>query len=63
MGRVNPEVTPVSVDELPDGRIRVLVHQLVKDFNDVTLFEGTVQHIYIIENGLITTMEIVKEDL
>lgn len=60
---VDPKITPVSINKLPDSSYKVDVHQLVKDLNATILFDGIVQHIYTMSNGLITTMEIVKEDL
>ncbi|MEO7801863.1 MAG: nuclear transport factor 2 family protein [Ginsengibacter sp.] len=60
---VDPKVTPISINKLPNGSYKVDVHQLVKDLNGKILFDGIVQHIYTMSNGLITTMEIVKEDL
>lgn len=59
---IDPKVTPVSIDKLPDGKYKVNVHQLVKDLNGALLFDGIVQHIYTINDDLITTMEIVKEE-
>ena len=56
---LDPHVEPTGFEQLPDGRINVQVHQHVKDLAGNILFDGTVQHIYTIENGLIRTMEIV----
>lgn len=55
---INPKVDPVNITELPDGRLNVEVHQVVKDLSGTVLFDGTVKHIYTIKEGLIQAMEI-----
>jgi hypothetical protein len=55
---IDPHVEPVSFTFLPDGRMQVEVHQLVKDMQGTVILDGTVLHIYTIENGLVRTMEI-----
>lgn len=55
---INPHVEPVSFEEMPDGRICVKVHQVVKDLEDNILCDGKVKHIYTFVNGLVQTMEI-----
>lgn len=57
---VDPHVEPVGFKEKPDGRIEVEVHQIAKDLQGNVLFDGIIQHIYTIENGLIKNMEIEK---
>jgi ketosteroid isomerase-like protein len=57
---IDPHVEPLSVNQEPDGRIRVLVNQVVKDKAGKLLFEGHIHHIYTMENGLVKTMEIEK---
>lgn len=59
---IDPLVDPLSIIQQPDGRIKVLVHQTVKDKQGKLLSDGHVYHIYTIENGLIKTMEIEKGD-
>lgn len=55
---LNPKVVPVTFTTLPDGRINTAVQQTVKDMEGNTVYDGLVQHVYTISNGLITTMEI-----
>jgi len=57
-GEINPNVEPVSVTEMPDGRLEVQVHQVVKSLDGTELFNGMVKHIYTITDGLIQAMEI-----
>lgn len=57
---LDPTVVPVSIKELPDGRIEVEVQQTVRDRQGHLLFEGRVLHLYTFEAGKITHMEIKK---
>ena len=56
--QINPTVIPIGITQRKDGRIEVNVHQTVKDLDGKVLLDGMVNHIYTIENGLITHMEI-----
>lgn len=58
---LDPHVEPVLFKERENGKIEVQVHQLVKDLQGNTLFDGTVKHAYTIEEGLIKRMYIEKE--
>lgn len=55
---IDPHVEPVGIKKRPDGTIGVIVHQKVKDLQGQVLFDGTVKHIYTLENGLLRRMEI-----
>ena len=55
---INPTVDPVTITTLPDGRLEVAVHQVVKDLSGTVLFDGMVTHIYTLTDGLIQAMEI-----
>jgi ketosteroid isomerase-like protein len=55
---IDPHVEPVGFARLPDGRMQVQVHQLVKDMQGNVILDGNVLHIYTIENGLVRAMEI-----
>jgi hypothetical protein len=57
---LDPNVEPTGFKERQDGSLEVEVHQIVKDLQGKVLFDGTVKHIYTIEDGLIKTMEIEK---
>jgi hypothetical protein len=58
--QIDPHVDPVRIDFDESGRVTVEVHQVVKDLAGNIMVDGTVQHVYHIENGLIRTMEIRK---
>ena len=55
---LDPEVQPLHIRQLEDGRIEVTVQQIVKDLQGKLLNEGQVKHIYTLENGLIKEMVI-----
>jgi nuclear transport factor 2 (NTF2) superfamily protein len=55
---VDPMVVPVGFSEENDGRIRVRVHQTVKDLSGNMVAEGEVNHLYSFEDGLIKAMDI-----
>ncbi len=55
---INPNVEPLSIVERPDGKIEVVVDQLVKDMEGSVIFHGTIKHIYIFKHNLIFSMDI-----
>ena len=55
---INPHVQPVGFAERSNSSLEVTVHQKVKDLEGISIFDGTVKHIYTFENGLIKTMDI-----
>jgi hypothetical protein len=55
---LDPRVDPVSFDTDERGRTIVNVHAVVRDLSGRIVSDGTVQHIYSIEDGLIREMEI-----
>ncbi len=55
---INPVVKPVSFTERKDGRIEVLVQQIVKDLEGKELFNGFVKHVYTFKNELVIKMNI-----
>ena len=55
---INPKVYPIGFELRADNKLEVLVHQIVKDLNDVSIFDGNVKHVYLFENKLIKTMDI-----
>ncbi len=55
---INPAVAPEDVNDRPDGRLEVSVHQTVKDLNGKLLFDGYVKHIYTLQDGLLRRMDI-----
>jgi len=59
---LDPEVVPLNILPLPDGRIQVLVQQTVKDMEGRLLSANKVRHVYTFDNDLIKTMEIEPAD-
>lgn len=55
---INPRVDPVGFDTDEAGRTVVKVHQLVRDLEGNVLVDGMVEHVYVIEDGLVRSMEI-----
>jgi SnoaL-like domain len=55
---IDPTVTPLRFSALPDGRVDVTVHQVVRDLNGVLLSDTTVHHVYRFEHGQVAHMEI-----
>ncbi len=60
-GMINPVVEPQRVETDPDGRVIVHVRQTVHDLAGNLLLQKMVRHIYVIEDGLIRSMEIENE--
>jgi hypothetical protein len=55
---VDPHVEPVAFQLEENGKINVTVHQVVHNMNGELLVDQMIYHIYTIENGLVTKMEI-----
>jgi hypothetical protein len=58
---INPHVEPVAIHERKDGTLEIVVHQVVKDLQGKLLFDGTVKHIYTVQDGLLRRMAIETE--
>ena len=58
---INPTVEPIGFRDRADGTLEVAVHQTVKDLQDDVLFDGTVKHVYTLEDGLLRRMDIELE--
>jgi len=56
--QIDPTVTPEGFDTLPDGRIRVRVHQVIRDRAGQQLSDKIVNHTYAFEGGKISGMTI-----
>lgn len=56
--QIDPHVDPLSFQLEVDGRIAVLVQQLVKDLEGRVLSDHKVEHVYAFDGGLIRSMEI-----
>lgn len=55
---INPTVDPIAVKERPNGTFEITVHQLVKDLQGTVLFDGTVKHIYTVQENLLRKMTV-----
>ena len=55
---INPTVEPVHINEREDGRMEIIVDQKVKDMEGNLIFNGTVKHIYTLQDGLLRRMDI-----
>jgi ketosteroid isomerase-like protein len=55
---VNPTVRPANYAMDTQGRVVVLVHQVVRDMAGQLLVDLFVQHAYLFEGGLVRSMEI-----
>jgi SnoaL-like protein len=56
--QIDPSVTPEGFEPLPDGRLRVRVHQLVRDRAGKLMSDRVVNHTYSFAAGKIGAMEI-----
>jgi SnoaL-like domain len=57
-GMVDPCVEPLRFEADDQGRIVTDVHQVVRDLNGAILLDRTVQHVYLVRDGLIRRMDI-----
>jgi len=55
---IDPHVEPTAFELLPDGRVAVTVHQVVRELNGTLLMDVQLHHIYRLRDGLIEQMDI-----
>ena len=55
---VSSRVVPERLSSTTDGRIVVDVHQVVHDTSGNLLADAMVQHVFTVEDGLVTHMEV-----
>jgi hypothetical protein len=55
---INPTVEPTGFNERQDGTLEVTVHQIVRDLQGELMFDGTVKHIYTVQDDLLRRMDI-----
>ncbi|QEE30708.1 nuclear transport factor 2 family protein [Terriglobus albidus] len=60
-GEFDPHVEPLEITEEDGGRIRVRVHQLVKNLQGDVLSDSEVLHVFTVKAGLIAAMDIGDE--
>lgn len=58
---INPNVEPVAFNQRQDGTVEIRVHQIVKNLEGNLMFDGTVKHIYTLQDGLLRRMDIELE--
>lgn len=58
---IDPNVKPIGIHERDNGTLEVTVHQIVKDRQGNVLFDGTVKHIYTLQDNLLRRMDIELE--
>ena len=59
---LDPHVDPVEIRTEADGRVKVIVHQVVRDREGNLLADTMVRHVYSLRDGLIERMEIEPAD-
>jgi len=57
----DPHVEPIAMIEEERGKIRVRVHQLVKNLQGDVLSESEVLHVFTVKDGLIAAMDLGDE--
>ncbi|MBO0857615.1 MAG: nuclear transport factor 2 family protein [Chloracidobacterium sp.] len=55
---IDPHVEPVGIDSDEKRRVVVKVHQVARDLEGSVVVDGMVERVYLIEDGLIKSMEI-----
>jgi hypothetical protein len=55
---IDPQVEPVSVEPLGDEQALVTVHQVVRDLDGNVVSDETVQHVYLLRDGLVERMDV-----
>jgi ketosteroid isomerase-like protein len=55
---IDPIVKPQRFESLPDGRIVVHVHQIVRDLDGKVIMDRTLRHIYRLDGAQIVSMDI-----
>ena len=61
-GMIDSHVQPVGFDVDEEGRVVVDVHQVVRDLAGTTLSDSQVRHVYELDGGLVTRMDIEPSD-
>ena len=57
-GEFDPHVEPLALTEEGGAKIRVRVHQLVKNLQGEVVSDGEVFHVFTVNSGLIAAMEL-----
>jgi hypothetical protein len=60
-GEFDPHVEPLAITEEDGGRVRVRVHQLVRNLQGDALSDSEVLHVFTLTGGLIAAMDLGDE--
>ena len=60
-GDFDPHVEPLEITEEDGGKIRVRVHQVVKNLQGDILSDSEVLHVFTVKSGLIAAMDLGNE--
>jgi hypothetical protein len=60
-GEFDGHVDPVEITEDDEGKVRVRVHQRVKNIQGEVLWDGEVLHVFTVKGGLIAAMNLGDE--
>ena len=61
-GEFDGHVEPLDITEEDGGKVRVKVHQRVKNLQGEVLWDGEVLHVFTVNSGLIAAMDLGDED-
>jgi hypothetical protein len=61
MAEFDPHVDPLAISEGDEGKVRVKVHQCVKNLRGEVLWDGEVLHVFTMLGGLIAAMHLGDE--
>jgi ketosteroid isomerase-like protein len=61
-GEFDGHVEPLEITEEDGGKVRVTVHQRVKNLQGEVLWDGEVLHVFTVNSGLIAAMDLGDED-
>ena len=56
--QINPRVEPQGFSTDPTGATIVTVHQVIRDLSGKLLADKTIEHVYLIRDGLIHSMDL-----
>jgi hypothetical protein len=60
-GEFDPHVEPLAITEEDGGEVRVRVHQLVRSLQGDVLSDSEVLHVFTVDSGLISAMDLGDE--
>jgi hypothetical protein len=60
-GEYDPHVEPLAITEGDGGKVRVRVHQLVRNLQGDVISDSEVLHVFTVKTGLIAAMDLADE--